>query len=134
MAMHFNYAVNVPCTSFVRVECCRYEVATGEPLIHEESNTHIYLHSVNKFHAASVDCTRSMMQLLRPSMLAVGVSNSVQQDFVVDAQARMQLVRSKEHVQRIADGYHRICMGMHPMHPSLPAVLNLRHILPCVFH
>jgi hypothetical protein len=51
------------------------------------------------------------MQLLRPSVLCVAVPNNWQEDVVVSAQARMQSVRSKEHVQRIVDGYHRICMG-----------------------
>lgn len=80
--------------------------------MHEKSNTHIHLHSVNQFHAASVDCTRSIMQLLRPSVVGVALPNDMQEDIIVSAQQRLQLVRSKEHLQRIADGYHRICMGM----------------------
>ena len=91
--------------------CCRYEIATGDPLSHKESHTLIHVHSVNMFHAASVDCTRSIMQLLRPSLLAVLLPNDQQGDLLVSAQARLQAVRSGDHLQRIADGYHRICMG-----------------------
>ena len=90
---------------------CRYEIAKGDPLIHQDSNTHIHLHSVNQFHAASVDCTRSIMQLLRPSLLAVALPNDHQADIIGRAEARLRSVRSSEHLQRIADGYHRICMG-----------------------
>ena len=98
--------------------------------MHEQSNTHIYLHSVNPYHAASIDCTHSMMQLLRPSVLAVAVPNDWQEDLIVDAQARLQAVRSKEHLQRIVDGYHRICMG--ELAPS--AVWRMQRRQGCSVH
>jgi hypothetical protein len=79
--------------------------------VHEQSSTHIHIHSVNAFHAASVDCTRSIIQLLRPSVLTVALPNNWQEDLIVDAQERLQCVRGKEHLQRIVDGYHRVCMG-----------------------
>jgi hypothetical protein len=52
------------------------------------------------------------MQLLRPSLLAVGLPNGMQDGIVKEARMRLQHVRDKDHVKQIADGYHRVCMGV----------------------
>ena len=90
---------------------CRYEVATAEPLQHEETSTLVFVHSVNRFHAASAETARGMLALLRPEVLAVQLHNDMAPGIVDGARKRMGWVSGHEHVQRIADGYQRVCMG-----------------------
>lgn len=89
----------------------RYEIATGDPLQHKETNTLVYVHSVNRFHAASVETARSMIMLLRPSVLAVQLHNDMAPGIVDAARQRLAMISGPEHVHQIADGYQRVCLG-----------------------
>eukprot|EP00892_Ulva_mutabilis_P011802 jgi/Ulvmu1/8995/UM005_0086.1 len=89
-----------------------YSIATGEPLEHGDSGTLVFVHSVNRFHAASVETVRGMTMLLRPEVLAVQLHNDMAPGIVDGARQRLAMASGPEHVQRVADGYQRICMGM----------------------
>lgn len=90
---------------------CRYERSIDEPLVHRETSTLIFVHSVCGFHAASVETSRGLMQLAQPAAVAVCHFHDQRATLEQELQERASAARDARHVQQIADGYHRYLLG-----------------------
>jgi hypothetical protein len=102
--------------------CCRYEKACAEPLIHETTGTHVFLHSVNRFHASSIESAQGLIAFARPAILAVQLPNDQPWGPADAVRERLAIASEPSEVLRIADGYHRVCLGV-------PAI-NIKHPAP----
>jgi hypothetical protein len=71
----------------------------------------IYVHSVCPYHAASVETARTLLFLLKPAVTAIGIDNTYREGLEKLLAKRKALAKDKNDVVRIADGYHRVCLG-----------------------
>lgn len=90
---------------------CRYELASGTPLVHEETNTLIFLHSVHSWHHASRETTTALLGLHPPAVLAVQCDNSLRSDASKLVAEANRITRNGVDLRHIADAYMRTVAG-----------------------
>ena len=95
-----------------RVEASRYERTVEEPLEHKDTGTLIFVHSICRFHSASIETTRSLTALATPAVLAVCQEHPLRTTLEHDLRARKEVAGDQRHVMQIADGYHRYLQGV----------------------
>jgi hypothetical protein len=79
--------------------------------MHRPTSTFIFLHSVVEYHPASIEMTRSLMQIVQPGMLAVCAANDAREALDEGLAERQSVAKDRDDVRRIADGYHRVVQG-----------------------
>ena len=89
----------------------RYHQTMEHPLVHEPTGTLIFVHSINLFHAASIEATRNLMQHVQPPVVAIGQDNPGRESVQEDIRERRECAPTAHDVKRIADGYDRVVKG-----------------------